>query len=109
MLKKLIFTALTASGLAFTALPAHARGYVSVGIGLPGVVVGPAYVPGPAYYGPPAPVYAPPVYGPVIGFAPGYYAGWHRGPWGYPHGYWGRPGFVGGYGHWGGGHNWVRR
>jgi hypothetical protein len=76
MIKKLILSALTASGLALASVPAHAHGFVAVDIGLPGIVVAPA-----PFYGPPAPV-APVVYGPGY-YGPGFYG---RGGWGYyPH------------------------
>jgi hypothetical protein len=95
MFKKFILGALAASGLALASVPAHAHGFVSVGIGVPGFVVAPA-----PFYAPPGPVVvAPRVYPPVIAYGPDFY----RGGWGYPG--WYRDGYRGwdhhhGWGEW---------
>jgi hypothetical protein len=75
MLRHKLALAAAGIGLAATlgaAVPAEARTFVSVGIGLPGVY----YAPPPVYYAPPPPppvYYAPsPVYYGGYGYGPGY-------------------------------------
>jgi hypothetical protein len=79
--------ALVASLAAIT-LPtaAEARGFVSIGIGVPFVAPVPVYpavpvyapAPYPAYAPVPYPAYAPAYYGASVVVAPGWW-GWHRG------------------------------
>jgi len=80
MLRHKLALAAAGIGLAATlgaAMPAEARTYVSVGVGLPGVYYAP---PPPVYYAPPPPppvVYAPaPVY-----YGPGYYHPYYHHYW----------------------------
>jgi hypothetical protein len=89
MLRKLILSAALAGTLGVAAMPADARGYVSVGIGLPvpvvvappiypGVAYGPGYYYGPRYYGPR--FWGPPIaFGPRWHHGPGFGPGWHHG------------------------------
>lgn len=79
MLRHKLALAAAGIGLAATlgaAVPAEARTFVSVGIGLPGVYYAP---PPPVYYAPPPP---PPVYyapAPVYyGYGPGHYHYYHH-------------------------------
>ncbi len=84
MLRKLILPAVAALALGAASMPANARGYVSVGIGLP-VVVAPPLYPAPIYAAPPAAYYYGPHYygpryfGPPIVYGP-HFHGWggHR-------------------------------
>ena len=86
ILKPSLTAAVTGLGLAVllgAANPAEARGFVSVGIGLPIVappIYAPVYAPPPVYVAPayyPTPVYAVPP--PVVVYRSPYY--WHRRHW----------------------------
>jgi hypothetical protein len=85
MFKKILLCGLAASSLALISLPAQARVFFSVGVGIPGVVVAaPAIVPGPVVVAGPGFYAGAPYYGPHFYRGPGYY---YRG------GYYARPGY----------------
>jgi hypothetical protein len=83
MLRKLILSAAIAGALGVASMPADARPFVAVGIGLPvPVVVGPPVVYGPGYYYGPH-YYGPRYWGPTVAFGPRWHGGpgpgWHHG------------------------------
>src|SRR5689334_14801720 len=65
LLRALGVGAVLLAGLGLSAAPASARGFVSLGFGVP--LFAPAYPPPPAYYYPPPPAY---YYPPPAGYSP---------------------------------------